>query len=71
MERVANKIDGCIALGADNPLLSIHDIGAGRLSNGLPELVEATGGRFYLRNIHNEDSSVPMEIWCNNPKSAT
>jgi phosphoribosylformylglycinamidine synthase len=59
-------IDGCIALGADNPMLSIHDIGAGGLSNGLPELVEATGGRFHLRNIHNEDSSMsPMEIWCN------
>ena len=59
MERRCQQvIDGCIALGADNPMLSIHDIGAGGLSNGLPELVEATGGRFYLRNIHNEDSSV-------------
>jgi phosphoribosylformylglycinamidine synthase len=67
MERRCQQvIDGCIALGADNPILSIHDIGAGGLSNGLPELVEATGGRFYLRNIHNEDSSMsPMEIWCN------
>ena len=67
MERRCQQvIDGCIALGADNPMLSIHDIGAGGLSNGLPELVEATGGRFYLRNIHNEDSSMsPMEIWCN------
>ena len=47
-------------------MLSIHDIGAGGLSNGLPELVEATGGRFHLRNVHNEDSSMsPMEIWCN------
>ena len=67
MERRCQQvIDGCIALGADNPILSIHDIGAGGLSNGLPELVEATGGRFHLRNIHNEDSSMsPMEIWCN------
>ncbi|MDG1668534.1 MAG: phosphoribosylformylglycinamidine synthase [Opitutae bacterium] len=67
MERRCQQvIDGCIALGADNPMLSIHDIGAGGLSNGLPELVEATGGRFHLRNIHNEDSSMsPMEIWCN------
>jgi phosphoribosylformylglycinamidine synthase len=67
MERRCQQvIDGCIALGAENPMLSIHDIGAGGLSNGLPELVEATGGRFHLRNIHNEDSSMsPMEIWCN------
>ena len=67
MERRCQQvIDGCIALGADNPMLSIHDIGAGGLSNGLPELVEATGGRFQLRNVHNEDSSMsPMEIWCN------
>ncbi len=67
MERRCQQvIDGCIALGADNPLLSIHDIGAGGLSNGLPELVEATGGRFHLRKIHNEDASMsPMEIWCN------
>ncbi len=67
MERRCQQvIDGCIALGADNPMLSIHDIGAGGLSNGLPELVEATGGRFHLRNIHSEDSSMsPMEIWCN------
>jgi phosphoribosylformylglycinamidine synthase len=67
MERRCQQvIDGCIALGADNPMLSIHDIGAGGLSNGLPELVEATGGVFHLRNVHNEDSSMsPMEIWCN------
>jgi phosphoribosylformylglycinamidine synthase len=67
MERRCQQvIDGCIALGADNPMLSIHDIGAGGLSNGLPELVEATGGRFHLRNVHNEDASMsPMEIWCN------
>ena len=67
MERRCQQvIDGCIALGAANPMLSIHDIGAGGLSNGLPELIEATGGRFYLRKINNEDSSMsPMEIWCN------
>ena len=64
--RCQQVIDGCIALGQENPILSIHDIGAGGLSNGLPELVEETGGHFHLRNIHNEDSSMsPMEIWCN------
>ena len=67
MERRCQQvIDSCIALGSENPILSIHDIGAGGLSNGLPELVEATGGRFELRAINNEDSSMsPMEIWCN------
>ena len=51
MERRCQQvIDHCIALGANNPILSIHDIGAGGLSNGLPEL-EETGGRFHLRNI--------------------
>ena len=64
--RCQQVIDGCIALGAANPIRSIHDIGAGGLSNGLPELVEATGGRFRLRDIHSEDRSMsPMEIWCN------
>lgn len=64
--RCQQVIDACIALGAANPILSIHDIGAGGLSNGLPELVEATGGRFHLRKVHNEDRSMsPMEIWCN------
>ena len=64
--RCQQVIDGCIALGAENPIRSIHDIGAGGLSNGLPELVEAMGGIFRLREIHNEDPSMsPMEIWCN------
>lgn len=63
--RCQGVIDTCIALGAANPILSIHDIGAGGLSNGCPELVAETGGHFQLRNIHNEDRSMsPMEIWC-------
>jgi phosphoribosylformylglycinamidine synthase len=63
--RCQEVIDGCIAMGKDNPMVSIHDIGAGGLSNGCPELVEATGGAFELRAIHNEDPSMsPMEIWC-------
>jgi phosphoribosylformylglycinamidine synthase len=66
MERRCQEvIDTCAALGADNPILSIHDIGAGGLSNGCPELIEATGAVFKLRNINNEDLSMsPMEIWC-------
>ena len=52
-------------MGKKNPVLSIHDIGAGGLSNGCPELVEATGGKFELREVHNEELSMsPMEIWC-------
>jgi len=63
--RCQEAIDACIALGEDNPILSIHDIGAGGLSNGCPELVAETGGRFRLRDVPNEDRSMsPMEIWC-------
>jgi len=66
MERRCQEvIDTCAALGKDNPILSIHDIGAGGLSNGCPELIEATGAVFKLRSINNEDLSMsPMEIWC-------
>jgi len=66
MERRCQEvIDACIALGKENPVLSIHDIGAGGLSNGCPELVAETGGKFHLRRIHSEDTSMsPMEIWC-------
>ena len=63
--RCQGVIDACSSMGRSNPILSIHDIGAGGLSNGCPELVEATGGRFSLRTIHNEERSMsPMEIWC-------
>ena len=63
--RCQGVINACAALGKRNPVLSIHDIGAGGLSNGCPELVEATGGRFELREVHNEELSMsPMEIWC-------
>jgi phosphoribosylformylglycinamidine synthase len=66
MERRCQEvIDACVALGAKNPILSIHDIGAGGLSNGCPELVEKTGATFDLRAVHNEERSMrPMEIWC-------
>ena len=63
--RCQGVIDACSSLGKANPIMSIHDIGAGGLSNGCPELVEATGGRFELREVHNEEISMnPMEIWC-------
>ncbi len=66
MERRCQEVvDACIALEDENPILSIHDIGAGGLSNGCPELVADTGGHFQLRKIANEDRSMsPMEIWC-------
>ena len=63
--RCQGVINACAAMGKKNPILSIHDIGAGGLSNGCPELVEATGGKFQLRKVHNEELSMnPMEIWC-------
>jgi len=66
--RVQEVIDQCWQLGAANPIVSIHDVGAGGLSNALPELVHdsARGGRFELRTIPNDDPGMsPMEIWCN------
>jgi phosphoribosylformylglycinamidine synthase len=66
--RCQEVIDHCWALGDGNPILSIHDVGAGGLSNALPELVHADGrgGSFRLRDIHSADPSLsPMEIWCN------
>ena len=66
--RCQEVIDRCWQLGAGNPILSIHDVGAGGLSNALPELVDGAGrgGRFELRAIPCDDPSMsPLEIWCN------
>ncbi|MEN8107901.1 MAG: phosphoribosylformylglycinamidine synthase [Pseudomonadota bacterium] len=69
MERRAQEvIDACWSLGTDNPILSIHDVGAGGLSNAVPELVHDSGrgGRFELRAIPNDDPGMsPMQVWCN------
>ncbi len=69
MERRCQEvIDRCVALGDTNPIVAIHDVGAGGLSNAFPELVDDSGrgGRFELRLIPNDESSMsPMEIWCN------
>ena len=63
--RCQEVIDACVAMGDDNPILSIHDVGAGGLSNACPELVEATGAVFELRDVPNEEPSMnPMEVWC-------
>lgn len=66
--RCQEVIDTCWQMKSDNPILSIHDVGAGGLSNALPELVHDShrGGKFDLRAIPNADPSLsPMEIWCN------
>ncbi|MEA3156343.1 MAG: phosphoribosylformylglycinamidine synthase, partial [Betaproteobacteria bacterium] len=66
--RAQEVIDRCWALGAANPILSIHDVGAGGLSNAVPELVHSAGrgGTFDLRKIPNEEPGMsPMQIWCN------
>jgi phosphoribosylformylglycinamidine synthase len=66
--RCQEVIDRCWARGADNPILSIHDVGAGGLSNALPELVHGAGrgARFDLRAVPNDQPGMsPMEIWCN------
>jgi phosphoribosylformylglycinamidine synthase len=69
MQRRAQEvIDRCWQLGPENPILSIHDVGAGGLSNAVPEMVHAAGkgARVDLRAIPSEDSSMsPREIWCN------
>ena len=69
MQRRAQEvIDACCALGEDNPIELIHDVGAGGLSNALPELAKdaGTGANFELRQIPSADPSMaPMEIWCN------
>lgn len=68
MQRRAQQvIDSCVALGASNPIQSIHDVGAGGLSNALTELVHDNdlGAKFELRDIPNvEPGMSPMEIWC-------
>ena len=66
--RCQEVVDACWALGERNPILSIHDVGAGGVSNALPEIIDADGrgGQIRLRDINCADASLsPMEIWCN------
>lgn len=69
LERRAQEvIDRCWQLGEKNPILSIHDVGAGGLSNAFPELVNdgGAGAWFHLRNVHNEEPGMsPRALWCN------
>lgn len=66
--RAQEVIDRCAWLGAENPILSVHDVGAGGLSNAMPELVNdaGKGAKLNLRQVPSDESSMsPMEIWCN------
>ncbi len=69
MQRRAQEvIDRCWQLGAENPILSIHDVGAGGMSNALPELVHGggRGANFELRKIPLDETGMsPKQIWCN------
>ena len=69
MERRAQEvINGCWQLGSKNPIISIHDVGAGGLSNAFPEIVNDAkrGAIFDLRKIQLEESGMaPKEIWSN------
>jgi phosphoribosylformylglycinamidine synthase len=66
--RCQEVIDRAWAMGDENPIVSIHDVGAGGLSNALPELVNDSGrgATFSLRAIPSDEPGMsPLEIWCN------
>jgi phosphoribosylformylglycinamidine synthase len=69
MQRRAQEvIDRCWQMGESNPILSIHDVGAGGISNALPELVHGggKGAKFELRAVPSEERGMsPMQIWSN------
>lgn len=66
--RCQEVIDRCWSQGDNNPIISIHDVGAGGLSNAMPELVSASdrGAQLELREIPNDEPGMsPMSVWCN------
>ncbi len=66
--RAQEVIDRCWEMGAANPILSVHDVGAGGLSNAMPELAHGAGlgAKFELRDVLSlEPGMSPREIWCN------
>ncbi|MBS0199105.1 MAG: phosphoribosylformylglycinamidine synthase [Proteobacteria bacterium] len=69
MERRAQEvIDACVALAERNPIRSIHDVGAGGLSNAIPELLHdsGVGGVIDLDRVPSDDPTLsPMQLWCN------
>ncbi|HFB7595716.1 TPA: phosphoribosylformylglycinamidine synthase, partial [Neisseria gonorrhoeae] len=65
--RAQEVIDRCWQLGDQNPIISIHDVGAGGLSNAFPELVNdaGRGAVFELREVPLEEHGLtPLQIWC-------
>jgi len=72
--RCQEVIDRCTALGEANPILSIHDVGAGGLSNAIPEILNdaGRGGQIELRDVPSAEPGLsPLELWCNEARSAT
>jgi phosphoribosylformylglycinamidine synthase len=69
MERRCQEVlDRCVAMGEDNPIVSAHDVGAGGLSNAIPELLHdsSVGGVIDLAKVPADDPSLsPMQLWCN------
>ena len=66
--RAQEVINQCWALGPDNPVLAIHDVGAGGISNAFPELVDGAGrgARFDMHQVPLEETGLaPKEVWCN------
>ena len=66
--RAQEVINHCWALGETNPVVAIHDVGAGGISNAFPELVDGAGkgARFDIRKVPLEETGLaPKEIWCN------
>lgn len=66
--RCQEVIDQCRSLGGRNPILGIHDVGAGGLSNAIPELISASerGALLELRQVPNDEPGMsPLAIWCN------
>ena len=66
--RCQEVIDRCWQMEANNPIISIHDVGAGGISNAMPELVNdaGRGAKFELRAVPNDEPGMPpMAIWCN------
>ncbi|MFW5431745.1 MAG: phosphoribosylformylglycinamidine synthase [Methylophilaceae bacterium] len=66
--RAQEVIDRCWQMGYDNPIVSLHDVGAGGISNAFPELVNdaEVGAIFQLRDVHNEEPGMsPRELWSN------
>ena len=66
--RAQEVLDACCAMGDDTPILAVHDVGAGGLSNALPEIIDhsSRGGTIELRDVPNDEPGMsPMGIWCN------